>query len=307
MTRTTVTTYSKAVAIAETYGVPAAAVTPAARQGVANDVYFLGDQLVLRIAHQDTKRDLCREAMVIPVARTLGVATPELLLFDGSCADKDSRDVPHMVITRVAGADLDTIDEPADALAKSYREVGRQLARLHSSDLSSPPDLVEPDPQTSPFPAIEQLVAAGLINQQNADWLRSLFQRLEPHLTQAITPTLIHGDVAPQNVLVDPTDLTLVALIDWGDAAWADPAVDFAKVPLWHLPATLEGYLNERPTAEPEGMAAQIIWHHLNWALGVDRPPSHASHWSAQPLARLIHVFQFLSSRPPAPWNLLTP
>jgi aminoglycoside 2''-phosphotransferase len=41
------------------------------------------------------------------------------------------------------------------------------------------------------------------------------------------TPKLIHGDIDPRNLLVDDTG-RLVGLIDWGEAAVGDPAIDYA-------------------------------------------------------------------------------
>jgi hypothetical protein len=54
--------------IAERHGVAPTAVTKIESGGEANHVYFLGDQLVLRIArhHPDFIADLTKEALIIP-------------------------------------------------------------------------------------------------------------------------------------------------------------------------------------------------------------------------------------------------
>jgi aminoglycoside 2''-phosphotransferase len=44
------------------------------------------------------------------------------------------------------------------------------------------------------------------------------------------TPTLVHRDLVPEHVLVDPMTGELTGVIDWGDAGVDDPAVDFAGV-----------------------------------------------------------------------------
>jgi aminoglycoside phosphotransferase (APT) family kinase protein len=66
----------------------------------------------------------------------------------------------------------------------------------------------------------------------------------------------------------------LRALIDWGDAGWGDPTLDFAAVPLDSISAALEGYdQTERLGGYPE---ARIIWDHLHNALedAIDNPKS---------------------------------
>jgi aminoglycoside 2''-phosphotransferase len=44
------------------------------------------------------------------------------------------------------------------------------------------------------------------------------------------TPTLVHRDLVPEHVLIDPMTGELTGVIDWGDAGVDDPAVDFAGV-----------------------------------------------------------------------------
>ncbi len=46
----------------------------------------------------------------------------------------------------------------------------------------------------------------------------------------AFTSTLVHRDINTDHVLFDPTSGKLTGIIDWGDAAIDDPAVDFAGV-----------------------------------------------------------------------------
>jgi aminoglycoside 2''-phosphotransferase len=43
-------------------------------------------------------------------------------------------------------------------------------------------------------------------------------------------PTLIHHDLNPEHILCDPTGARLAGIIDWGDVAIGDPAIDFAGI-----------------------------------------------------------------------------
>jgi hypothetical protein len=66
----------------------------------------------------------------------------------------------------------------------------------------------------------------------------------------------------------------LLALIDWGDAGWGDPTLDFAAVPLDSISAVLEGYdRTERLGDYPE---ARFVWDRLHNALddAIDDPKS---------------------------------
>ncbi len=100
----------------------------------------------------------------------------------------------------------------------------------------------------------------------------------------------VHNDLHAMNVMCRPREASLSALIDWGDAGWGDPVLDFAAVPVEMMAAALEGYgtANQRRLgAFPE---ARIIWSKLHDAMddAIDEPGR------AIPLP-LFH--QFLDSR----------
>jgi aminoglycoside phosphotransferase (APT) family kinase protein len=44
------------------------------------------------------------------------------------------------------------------------------------------------------------------------------------------TPVFSHNDLGIEHVLVDPGTATVTGVIDWGDAAIVDPAVDFGLI-----------------------------------------------------------------------------
>jgi aminoglycoside phosphotransferase (APT) family kinase protein len=283
-------------AIARRHHVDPEAVTAAPFQGIANRVYFLGDHLVLRIARTESADDLRKESRVIPAAVRAGVRTPELVSFEDR---GELFDVPHMVIRRAAGVTPGLPADPADQRWRTaYRELGSQLAALHQGIEALPE--VPVDTPTDPRPDVVALAETGHISADLADWLVGWFDRLTPRIPDAPLPRLIHGDASPTNLLVDPNSGRLTAILDWGDAAWTDPAVEFAKLPLRALPAVFEGYLG----AQDETWAARVLWHHLHWALGRLATPAdkEGGHWSAQPGNRLLEVMRFFVAVPPEPW-----
>ncbi|WP_369212241.1 phosphotransferase family protein [Streptomyces flavofungini] len=309
-------------AIAARHGVPADAVRPVPA-GVANHTFLLGGELVLRVPRADRfLPDLVTEAAVIPLARGAGVRTPEIVAFDDT---RSSVDVPYMILVRAEGVDLARLGLPADAPERVYRQVGRELAKLHQLSLAPPgslpaltpaglPAVPVDDDGDDPRVLVDRLASEGRLDTEAARWLTGWFDRLAEYLPAEAPPTLVHGDIAPQNLMVSPytdTDTDTVefsSLVDWGDAMWADAATEFAKVPLVAVPAVLEGYRQETGAGLPVGagrLEARVLRCHLAWALGRLRDPSPhpgARHWTAPPAARLLGLLRFFAANPPAPW-----
>lgn len=272
-----------------------AEVRAAPSQGIANLVYFLGDHLVLRIARPETVADLRKEALMIPAAVRAGVRTPELVAFED-----DLLDTPYMIVKRANGITPGLPAGPDDQRwHKVYRELGTELAALHRGITDLPG--VPVDEAGDPRPVIARLAASGHLSGDLADWLTAWFDRLEPRCGASTPLRLIHGDTSPANLLADPDSKRLNAILDWGDAAWADPATEFAKLPLRAMPAVLDGYLGEPDETWP----ARILWHHLHWAIGrLPTPPDpNAAHWSAQPANRLLEILRFFNTDPPGIWT----
>jgi hygromycin-B 7''-O-kinase len=272
-------------AVAARFGVPPDRVRPLP-VGAANHVHLLGDDLVLRVPRSaEMAADLRKEAAIIPVATRAGIRTPALVGFDDA--------VPYLVVERVAGTDL----AGRRRTPRLLRQVGRELAAIHRLD--PPPVPVDAD-RIAPEALLGDLLAAGRLDAENADWLAGCFGRLPPPDTARV---LIHGDLAPQNLIADDDRLT--GIVDWGDALLADPATDFAKMPLVDVPAMLTGYREIDPDGPTEGA---ILRHHLLWALGrvADPAPRPGErHWTAPPASRLLGLLRFLASEAAGPWRRL--
>ncbi|MFC8074652.1 phosphotransferase family protein [Streptomyces sp. NPDC057307] len=307
--------------------------------GVANRAWSLGRDLVLRVPRTEAfVADLVKEAAVIPVARGAGVRTPALVTFDDS---RDDADVPYMVLERAPGADLADVLEAGGAAGGVFREVGRELARLHRVTPGGEPAgvPVEYDPDVgAPRRLVEGLLADGMLDADAARWLGGWFDRLAARIPGAASRVLVHGDIAPQNLLVrpGPDSPALTGIVDWGDAMWADPAVEFAKTPLWGVPAMLDGYREGGAAAadggsggsygaggsyntynvydasydsySPYAWEARVLRYHLTWALARLTNPAPVTgerHWTAPPAARLLGILRFFASSPPEPWSAL--
>ena len=59
----------------------------------------------------------------------------------------------------------------------------------------------------------------------------------------------------------------MLAIIDWGDAGWGDPALEFAQIPLAAVPFVMTGYESEAVDRLGELPEARVIWDKLHYAL----------------------------------------
>ncbi len=264
--------------------------------GVANRGFTLGPRLFVRVARTGFEDDLRKETAVVPVARKAGVRTPAILEYDES---RTQVDASYVVVERVHGI------EPHITPS----EVTLDLARLHSTEHVALPGVAE-DGWGEPRETVEDLATRGYLDAGTADWLTGWFDRLEQRFDRSAQAVLLHGDVAPHNLLVDPVDGSLQALIDWGDAAWGPRAFEFAKIRLTEVAHLLPEYLSATadPTLTSDDLAAGILYLHLSWALGklsADPWPAQR-HWTAPPTSRLLNLLNFFTTNPPHPWPTLT-
>lgn len=300
-------------AIADRYGVRAAAIREVPG-GVANHAFALGDDLFLRIPRaEEFEPDLQKEVAVIPVARAAGVRTPAIVDFD---ATRTLVDAPYMVIEQLHGTELIEAEPPDDQF---WQDLGTQVALLHRIP-QTPLDGVPADNGGGdPRPTVEHLATLGYLDPGTADWLLGWFDRLatrfpqdlqdlqEPQAQPQAQPrVLLHGDLAPQNLLTRHNKLE--ALIDWGDAAWGPPGMEFAKLRLEHVAATLPAYTGQSTSKSDGQLEAAALWFHLSWGLsGIPKPPRpNERHWTAPPASRLLGVLRFFAAGPPEPWSGLT-
>lgn len=84
----------------------------------------------------------------------------------------------------------------------------------------------------------------GLLTPATRAWAAALTARLLRELRRAARPVaVIHHDLALEHLLVSPDGSRLAGIIDWGDLAFGDPALDFVGVALGCPPATLDALL----------------------------------------------------------------
>jgi hygromycin-B 7''-O-kinase len=294
--------------VAERHGLPFERMTQPEVPGTVSGVYFFGDSHVLRVATDENGvARFAKEARIIPLAREAGVHTPALLnegFLDGPSP------IPYMMLERDPGDNLGVLGLEPSATPDAYRALGRDLALWHIRAVAEDDPLrnLERDAHPDPRSALPALVEQGYLAEDGARWVHAWLDQLAPSALVPHVWRVVHGDARPTNVQVNH-DLSYRALLDWGDAQWADPASEFALMPLRAVPYALEGYREVRTDSHDEVNEARILWYDLAWAvLSLNREPRPAEKtWSAPPAGRLLEWFRFITEQPERPWRSLLP
>jgi aminoglycoside phosphotransferase (APT) family kinase protein len=81
------------------------------------------------------------------------------------------------------------------------------------------------------------------------------------------TPRLVHNDLWAEHVLIDSRSGGVVGIIDWGDTAIGDPAIDFAGLYTWHGESWLKRLLESYPGALDSELISRA--HYLATCLAI--------------------------------------
>ena len=240
---------------------------PLRATGVANRIYATAD-IVLRVAtdHPDAVADARTESVAAPVARAAGIPTPRLIAFDDS---RTLVDRPFSLWERVNGETFGLLELDPPRMAATWREVGRELSRLHHRVSQCPDPAGYLDMPGRPLDLdslLKRLTDADRVDAAAEEQIARLISELAPHVTPVIDLRFIHDDIDAMNIMCSP-DGALLAIIDWGDAGWGDPTLDFAAIPLDSIPDAVEGYETETPGALGELPEARFIWDKLHYAM----------------------------------------
>lgn len=297
-------------AITARHGLGDRTLTPLAQAGIINAVYMLGEDLVLRVPldHPAHVAQARVEAVAMPAARAAGVRTPALVAYDDAC---DLLPVPYLIVEGVAGKTLGSLDLEPGATPDVWRSLGRDLALLHTGVGEDGPTcpVARPKPLPDPRELVGKRASDGWYTTLEARWLSGWLDRLAAAASEMPAGArFLHLDVQTTNVMVHPSSLAYLALIDWGCAGWGDPAWDFFGMPLRAVPFMLEGHRSVAPLDGDDTAEARILWRHLQHSLAVlPRGAAPGMSWGERPLAWLLEVLRF-SLQPLAPrWRELAP
>jgi aminoglycoside phosphotransferase (APT) family kinase protein len=296
-------------AIAARHGLRADRVVLLPATGIINTVYLLGERHVLRVPrdHPGHVEQARREALAVPAARQAGVRTPRLVAFDDSL---DLAPVPYTLYERVRGVALGPLDLESDGAAEVWRELGRDLARLHVGVApGGPADALGPGrAPPDPRPMVDARASEGWFTAVEARWLEAWLDRLAPLATRPVPDRLLHGDTQATNVMVGRRNRGYRALIDWGGARWGDPALDCCDMPMRAVPHVLAGHREVARFDDDDLAEARLIWGRLVLVLRfLPRGAVPEGPFAERPVALLLETLRFFLGPAEGRWRGLGP
>jgi aminoglycoside phosphotransferase (APT) family kinase protein len=254
------------LAVCARHGLPPGPFGRLPETGVVNAIFTVADVAVIRVPKDapGCLADTFTEQVAVPVAVASGVRTPALLGFDEA---RDLVPVPYGVFEWVH------VPDGWPTSPEGWRDLGRQLATVHANGRAADDPHGRLD-TPGRWTRVEEVLADG---PPLDDELRAAFEtelrRLEPAVAgDRWTPCFVHDDIQGPNLLFDArTDE--VWLIDWGDAGWADAALDYRRVPPEVTPLVLEGYRQVRAT--DDGFDDRVRWDQLAATARRVQEPEH--------------------------------
>lgn len=176
-----------------------------------------------------TERDMLRL-----LATTPDVPAPQLLLDDFT---RSIAEVDTVVMSRVPGTPWDTVmaDMSPEANERAWREVGAIMAGLHripSARFGYPANNFELGAGTW-VGFLERLFEVSLADADEwgvdvePDRVRAALDEAKRHVGEVRSPKLVHNDLWPGNVLLDPATGEIHGVVDFERALFGDPLQDF--------------------------------------------------------------------------------
>lgn len=206
--------------------------------GWDNDAFVVDDRWIFRFPRcRDVADQLDKERRLAPIVAQalsdLGIAVPAMSMPGQPCDDFPYRFTGY---PRLPGIPADQLPEGQIDTTAVADALGAALARLHSISADSLTHVGLPTDSSGPAHSLAEV-------RESADLLRALdgpdVQRcLEWVMDSSVLPPpyagelrFVHSDIATEHIFVDPETGRLVGLLDFGDAVFGDPAIDFASLP----------------------------------------------------------------------------
>lgn len=250
----------------------------------------LGD--LLASAH-----DVAREYRVLRALRDTDVPVP---VVHALCEDPAVSDVPLMVMSYVDGL---VLDGPADAENLGERQrhaVGKNLvgalARIHAVDLDATG--LTTLASHKPYAARQLRRWAGqweLSKMRELPDLDDLTRRLQEAAPEPGEIVLVHGDCHPRNIIIDPQDGAVKAVLDWELCSLGDPLADIGTVmAYWPQPGDPETVRSDVTMGPGFATRAELL---DEYARLTGRDVSAAPFWTALGVWKLAIIMEGVRRR----------
>lgn len=202
-------------------------VSPRARltfppQGKTSDVAFAAQDgrvvVIKRCAHRVYLDWLRREQAALRALADSGLEIPRFIAY--AEVENEGQAVGWLLMSRLPGIPFlgAAIDASREQRVSMFRRLGELVRRLHATAV--PPELARGGSWLS------RQIDRARTNLPWCDGTAAGLAELERSRPVAVRETLIHGDLALDNVLVD--ERGELRLIDWADGGLGDPRHDLA-------------------------------------------------------------------------------
>jgi len=253
--------------------------------GEEHDTWAAGDLVVKfpRSSHDAEK--IAREQQLHPLVRErLGELVPEVVDVGQATTEFP---FPVIAYARARGRQGQTLEGPIIrpkpwARTKLAGEVAAALTRLHTIPVrkARAAGATTHKVDLRGVDASEEAIARA--RRTAGDAVDAFLVDPLPSTSKAAARgVLCHGDLKGEHLFVSEDGTRLVAIIDWADAAIADPALDLAGLAIWLGPAFVREVLDGYGGPADDGTADRAIFlaragllHHLDEVLAGTAAPS---------------------------------
>lgn len=276
--------------------------------GFVNWVYAVGDDLILRVNKLEViDEDAYTEAVAVPVVVAAGIRTPRLLQFDTS---KSTLPSITSLYERAPGVTLGRTRVDQRELPSLYRELGREIGHLHTrvTECPDPNGWLDRAEVFDARKELDRARAAMKVEAVTYDWLAAWLDIVEPAFSVEPPRVFLHNDLHSFNTMVSQEPLSLTAILDWGDAAWGDPMLDFETMPIWAVDWLLEGY-REAGAEVHDTFRGRLLWHDIGAALDATTEPwiETSEPWQPLTTSRWVNLTRLMAGSKCDDWKRWMP
>jgi aminoglycoside phosphotransferase (APT) family kinase protein len=227
--------------------------------GLDNVAYEVSGELIVRFSKHPDPARLDREVRLLAAVAEIAplpVPVPAFTVAELGC----------LAYFRLAGTPLlDLPHHPSGHGASIAATLGQFLTALHAVPAARMTNLVDIDDH----PLNERRQEAGAAYQAVARQIPSPHRRSVESFLDArppdgrYVPVFSHNDLGIEHVLVDPVTWEVTGVIDWSDAAIADPAHDFGLLYRDLGPDALRAAIDSYRTAPEDlvGLRDRAVFH----------------------------------------------
>jgi hygromycin-B 7''-O-kinase len=238
-------TIDDARAVLRKHGLPFDSIIAIPHEGVANSVFLAGSVAIRINRSSKYAAEMLREKVFVPIALATGVLAPKLLVFDD---ERDIIDAPTTIYERLPGVTASRVElKPS-----FYDQLGAQIALLHTharATIEAETMLDHPN-NSNGIAYLRDAYLVGKLTLEELVLLERWFNHLLTEFQKDVPRVFLHNDLHLGNLLASEDGSNLIGILDWSDAAWADPALEFHYLPVNALPMAVTSYRIHRPSAD---------------------------------------------------------